>query len=589
MLNSYYTIREIESVKQILIRTGIWAVCIVFLAGCMPGTSKIVRPAIEEKKEFESKFPERAPNEYYFFMEALLQEKKGNRQASVGHLAKAVAKDPDSLLLKKELGALYVDLGENQKALEVVNKILAADPDNLEALILYGRINQILKHLVVAAQTYEKVIKISPRKQGVYLLLGGIYMDTGDLQGALRTFKNLVDHFENSYAGYFFLGKVFAARGNTAEAENNFRKSLSLEPRLEEPRIELLNLYKSTGNMEKILAAYLEILERNPNNAMAGLELAHFYYRNGQADKAGVILKDLGKKSLTDTNIVRKVFQLYLEPEAYETVLVLIKGMLKGAPESPDLHYIAAMAYDGVKNEEASMLHFKQVKKDSRFYRNAVINISFLYHKKDEIKKAAAYLEGVLENIPANMDILMYLGSFYEDLEDYVRAEKTLVSALEIGPENVDLNFRLGVIYDKAGKKEKSIDQMKKVIALDPENANALNYLGYTYADLDRNLDEAEKLILQALKFKPDDGYITDSLGWVYFKKGLFKKALKYLERAANIIPDDPIILEHLGDAFRAQNNREKALEAYRRSLLNKNKDKTGVEKKIRELSGPES
>ena len=61
---------------------------------------------------------------------------------------------------------------------------------------------------------------------------------------------------------------------------------------------------------------------------------------------------------------------------------------------------------------------------------------------------------------------------------------------------------------------------MQKVIALDPKHANALNYLGYTYADLGRNLDEAERLVKEALKYKPNDGYITDSLGWVYYKKG---------------------------------------------------------------------
>jgi len=582
-------IRKTKPLKQILIRTGIWTVCILFFAGCIPGTSKIVRPTLEKKNEFKSKVPERAPNGYYFFVEARLQEKKGNRPAAIQHFIKAIEIDSDSLFLQKELGALYVDLGENQKALEVVNKILAAEPDNLEALLMYGRINQMLKNLGLAAQAYEKIIKIDPQKQGVYLLLGGIYLDTDDLQGALRTFSSLVDHFEDSYAGYFFIGKVFVAKGNIIEAEKYFKKSLSLEPRLEEPRFELLNLYKSSGNSEKIVDTYLDILEQNPNNARASLELAHFYDQNGPSDKAAVILKELGRKSRTDTNIVRKIVQLYLEPADYETVLVLIEGMLEGAPESSDLHYIAAMAHDGIKNETGAMLHFKQVKKDSQFYRNAVIYISFLYHKTGEIKKAVAYLEDVLKNIPANIDILMYLGSFYEDLEDYARAEQTLVRALDLDAENVELNFRLGVIYDKSGKKEQSIDQMKKVIELDPENANALNYLGYTYADLGRNLDEAEKLILQALKYKPDDGYITDSLGWVYFQKGLFKKALKYLEKAVSLVPDDPIILEHLGDAFRAQNNQEKALEAYRRSLSNKNKNPTGLEKKIRELTGPES
>lgn len=582
-------IRITKSVKKILIRTGIWAAFILFFAGCLPGTSKIVQPTLEKKNESKSKTPKREPTGYYFFVEAWLQEKKGNRPAAVTHLIKAIENDPDSLFLQKELGALYLDMGENQKALEMINKILTVDPDNLEALIMYGRINQMLKHLELAVQTYEKIIKIDPRKQGIYLLLGGIYLDTGDLQGALRTFKNLVDYFENSYAGYFFLGKVFAAEGNTAEAEKNFKKSLSLDPRLEEPRFELLDLYKSTGNKEKEADTYRDILEQNPNNARASLGLAHFYDQNGKPGEAAAILKDLGRKSRTDTNIIRKVVQLYLEPADYKTVLLLVKGMLKGAPEGSDLHYIAAMAYDGVKNEDGAMLHFRQVKKDSRFYRNAVINISFLYHKNNEIEKAAAYLEDVLKNIPPNIDILMYLGSFYEDLEDYVRAEQTLVQALGLDAENTDLNFRLGVIYDKLGNKEKSIDQMKKVIELDPENANALNYLGYTYADMGYNLDEAEKLILLALEYKPDDGYITDSLGWVYFQKGLFKKALKYLEKAVSLVPDDPIILEHLGDAFRAQNNLKKALEAYRRSLLNKKDDKGSLEQKIRELTGPES
>ena len=131
---------------------------------------------------------------------------------------------------------------------------------------------------------------------------------------------------------------------------------------------------------------------------------------------------------------------------------------------------------------------------------------------------------------------------------------------------------------------------MKKVISLDPKNANALNYLGYTYADLGQDLDEAERLIKEALKQKPDDGYITDSLGWVYYKKGLFSKAVTFLEKAASLEPEDPIILEHLGDAYLKDNQNQKALKFYKRSLKNKgdNNDKTALEKKIEALKGKE-
>ena len=130
------------------------------------------------------------------------------------------------------------------------------------------------------------------------------------------------------------------------------------------------------------------------------------------------------------------------------------------------------------------------------------------------------------------------------------------------------------------------MDAMRKVISLDPKHSNALNYLGYTYADLGQNLDEAERLILEALKYKPNDGYITDSLGWVYYKKGEFEKALEYLQKAVGIVPDDPIMLEHLGDAYLKLGDKTNALKFYRKSLEHKEKDKEELEKKIRELTG---
>jgi Tfp pilus assembly protein PilF len=128
---------------------------------------------------------------------------------------------------------------------------------------------------------------------------------------------------------------------------------------------------------------------------------------------------------------------------------------------------------------------------------------------------------------------------------------------------------------------------MKKVIALDPENANALNYLGYTYADMGTNLDEAESLIRKALKHKPDDGYITDSLGWVLYKKGLFQEALIYLEKAVKLTADDPIILEHLGDAYLQINDKENALKYYQKSLQLKTEDTKILEDKINDLLEP--
>jgi tetratricopeptide (TPR) repeat protein len=169
----------------------------------------------------------------------------------------------------------------------------------------------------------------------------------------------------------------------------------------------------------------------------------------------------------------------------------------------------------------------------------------------------------------------------YEEMESYDKAVATLKKGLEVQPDSVRLHFRLGVVYDKAGDKKTCIKEMKAVIGVDPTHAEALNYLGYTYAELGTNLDEAEDLIKWAMKHKPNDGDIVDSLGWVYYKKGHYKMAVKFLEEANRLAPDDATIMEHLGDAYMKVDNPKKGLQYYRKSLEKKGEDTKALEQKI--------
>ena len=91
---------------------------------------------------------------------------------------------------------------------------------------------------------------------------------------------------------------------------------------------------------------------------------------------------------------------------------------------------------------------------------------------------------------------------------------------------------------------------MHKAIEINPSNAPALNYLGYTYAEVRHPPDEAEKLIKRALDIEPEDGFYIDSLGWVYYQQGEYRKRSSELERAVNLTGNDPTITEHLGDAY---------------------------------------
>jgi tetratricopeptide (TPR) repeat protein len=301
--------------------------------------------------------------------------------------------------------------------------------------------------------------------------------------------------------------------------------------------------------------------------------------------QAEEIFEKLGQRSIVEFEVIIKIIQLYLDKKKYDEGLVILQGMLKAVPDGPEIHHVAGIAFYGKKDNPSALKHFMKVTPESRFYEDAVIHASYILSDNKQNEEAIKILSDAIKNEPQNAEFKYYLGTFYEDSEQLDKAAKLIKAAIELDPDNPRYYFRLGVVYDKWNKKEDSMATMRKVIKLDPKHANALNYLGYTYADLGTNLDEAEQLIKEALKYKPDDGYITDSLGWVYYKKGEFEKALQYLQKAVQMVPDDPIMLEHLGDAYLKLNDKTNALKYYTKSLKNKDKDKEELEKKIRAIS----
>jgi tetratricopeptide (TPR) repeat protein len=181
------------------------------------------------------------------------------------------------------------------------------------------------------------------------------------------------------------------------------------------------------------------------------------------------------------------------------------------------------------------------------------------------------------------IDLYLVLASIYEDINEYDKAIESVNRGLKEDNENKELVFRLGVLFDKSGNKAACLEQMRKLLVLDPDHAEALNYIGYTYAEQGVKLDEAMELIEKALSLKPDSGYIVDSLGWVYFQKGDYEKALYYLERAVQLTPDDPTINEHIGDVYFKKKDYKRALKMYNKSLLLGHPEEDKLKKKISE------
>jgi Flp pilus assembly protein TadD len=181
-------------------------------------------------------------------------------------------------------------------------------------------------------------------------------------------------------------------------------------------------------------------------------------------------------------------------------------------------------------------------------------------NKYDE---ALGALNDALKQKPDDTEIMGFIVGVYQEKKDYPTAIDVTRKMIAIDPKSDKFHFTLGALLDETKQKDAGVTEMKKAIELNPQNAQALNYLGYTYAESGTNLDEAERLIKRALVVEPEDGFYVDSLGWVYYQKGQYKKAVEELERAVTITNNDPTITEHLGDAYRKMGKLREASHQY--------------------------
>lgn len=175
-------------------------------------------------------------------------------------------------------------------------------------------------------------------------------------------------------------------------------------------------------------------------------------------------------------------------------------------------------------------------------------------------------MEESIQIKPKDGDLYLILAALFEKENQLQKALEILKKGLDQNKEDIDLHFQVGAIYDKLENFDKMVIEMQEVLRLNPNHADALNYLGYSYADRGVRLEEALQLIQKAMTIKPDMGYITDSLGWVYFKLGDYRKAVTELEKANQLTPDDPIVTEHLADSYSKLNRIEKAIEFYEKA-----------------------
>lgn len=523
-------------------------------------------------------------NPYYYYLEAQLAQSRGDNENTTGYLKRAVALDPSSLQLNQELVQALMHQKQFAEALDAVNEALVLKPEAVSLLLLKGELTHEVDGPQAAIPIYRRILTFDPKQEEVYFSLGNIYREIEQPEQALQVYQQMTTTFPDSIPGYFYQGHLYAVQKQYDLAEKAFLKVLTLNPNLDAVELELARLYKAQKKMGQAEDRYLKVIEQNPNQLVAQIQLGLLYHQTGQPDKAGQLFDRLATVTGNDPRLISTIAKEFLEPGYFDETLIVVNHLLERKPKESGLNYLAGLAYADKKEPKQAILHFEKVTAKHPFFVNATIQTGILLREQGDIVAAIEHLEKAVSQKSDDAKLYRYLGYYLEQQKAYPEAIEALNSGLEVDSENVDLLYRLGIVQDKMGQWEASIATMQKILVFDPNNSSALNFIGYSYADNGVRLDEAEVLIKRALAQKPNDGFILDSLGWVYYKKGDYGKALQTMLLSVNQISDDPTILEHLGDVYVKMQQPQKAVEYYHQALKYDPSDPASVQQKINAL-----
>jgi Tfp pilus assembly protein PilF len=194
--------------------------------------------------------------------------------------------------------------------------------------------------------------------------------------------------------------------------------------------------------------------------------------------------------------------------------------------------------------KEYNFYHWYRIKKEAQ-----IIN-----RLKNE-KEASDFISSEFNKIKnPNLKFVFDLANFYKNSKNYDKAIKYYTKVIDsLGVNSKILSnvyYRRGASYERIKNYKDSDKDFLQSLRINPDDAHVLNYLAYSWLERDYKVDEAIKMLEKAYETKSNDPYIIDSIGWAYYLTNDFLKAEKFLKRAVELMPDDPIVNDHYGDTL---------------------------------------
>jgi tetratricopeptide (TPR) repeat protein len=424
--------------------------------------------------------------------------------------------EPSSMQALQTLVSLLINTKRHDEALPYLQQMLAAEGENAGDGFLQ------LSRLLANSQDKPLALKLAQQLAQPYPKLAQAHFAVA--QAAVAA-----EHWELA------LAEVRVA----STLRSDWEPAALLETRLLQRQSNALALQR--------LAAFVE---RYPKAQEARLSYARLLVAERKYNESRAEFQTLSKDFPDNVEVIFAVGVLSLQLQDYVVAETQFTRLLALPYRDKDTvrMYLGQIA-DEQKHYPEAMRWYEQVTSREQ-HLQAQIRYALVLNKQGKLEVARAHLRQIeAGSEQARVQLLLTEAQMLRDANRAPEAFDLIGDALKNAPDQPELLYDYAMLAEKLERMDLLETNLRKLISLQPEHAHAYNALGYSLAERNVRLSEAQKLIEKALQLSPDDPFIIDSMGWVLYRMGDRKQALEYLRKAYGARPD-PEIAAHLGEVL---------------------------------------
>jgi tetratricopeptide (TPR) repeat protein len=536
---------------------------------------------------------------------------------------RAVEVDPQNRDAHRTLVSFYIQQKQLDRAEQAATALAALDKDKAEGTATMGDFYSQIGRTDDAIRLFQETVSKFPDYLAAHYRLGELLLQKGDIAGASAQADEVLKKNQNDKQALLLRARVHLGKGETKDAIEDLKQVLKQEPRdqsglyfMADANMRLNQIDQArvfAGDLEKFYPDYLpaKLLQLQINLAAGDWKSVQQQSSDllSKLDKAvpgagatAELITEVKAKTLT----ARGMASLQTKNYAGATAdLSAARDLQPGAPTS--YTNLAAAAGSQGHADEAMQLYERALQLDATNF-DALNGVFNLYAARGEFDKAHARADQALAQKPNSPELHFLKGQIYGRQQDARGAVTEMRRALEVDPNhnfvpafnalaalyintnNIDDALKslhewsasrpddpapyvlIGMIEDKQEKYAEANDAYKKALTLRPDDIFSANNLAWNYAEHGGgNLDEAMRLAQGVVQKLQDEPGFADTLGWVYYKKGLYAAAVDQLQKAVDKSKargtDSPVYRLHLGQALASAGRKVEARQQLQQAL----------------------